>query len=385
MSITSQVPDAGTPIFDDRGYINPVWHSFFFMLLRRTGGTEGVDPVEQNDRINSLERRADETEVYEYSEAPSAPVPDDFDLGYAWNHGVQYDPLHHAIATTIANGFMSSADKTKLDSVTAGAAVASVSGSAPIQSSGGTTPSISIVAATSLAAGSMSAADKAKLDGMTAGAAVASVSGTAPIVSSGGTTPAISITPATTGAAGSMSAADKMAIDSLAPTASPTFAEINLTQGHVVFPATQVPSANANTLDDYEEGTWTPTLTCSTPGDLNVVYSVRAAIYTKVGRLVTASFVIQTSTFTRTTAAGGLLISGFPFAMSGITSVAGKLDWSGVTKAGFTDISLLLPSGSAVSQVIANGSGVARASVLITDLPSGGTVYLSGSIQYTSA
>lgn len=43
------------------------------------------------------------------------------------------------------------------------------------------------------AAGFMSGADKAKLDGLTPGAAVASVSGTAPIVSSGGTTPAISL------------------------------------------------------------------------------------------------------------------------------------------------------------------------------------------------
>ena len=44
---------------------------------------------------------------------------------------------------------------------------------------------------------------------------VSSVSGVAPIVSSGGTTPAISITAATTLAAGSMSAADKTKLDSL--------------------------------------------------------------------------------------------------------------------------------------------------------------------------
>jgi len=42
------------------------------------------------------------------------------------------------------------------------------------------------------------------------------VSGTAPIVSSGGNTPAISITAATTGAAGSMSSADKAKLDEIA-------------------------------------------------------------------------------------------------------------------------------------------------------------------------
>lgn len=48
--------------------------------------------------------------------------------------------------------------------------VTSVSGTAPITSSGGATPAIGITAATSGAAGSMSAADKSKLDGIEAGA-----------------------------------------------------------------------------------------------------------------------------------------------------------------------------------------------------------------------
>jgi len=136
------------------------------------------------------------------------------------------------------NLFLTSAERTKLTSVTSGAAVASVSGTAPIVSSGGTTPAISITAATISAAGSMSAADKSKLDGIAAGAEVnvnadwnavsgdaqilnkptivSSVTGTAPIVSSGGTTPAISITAATISAAGSMSSADKSKLDGIA-------------------------------------------------------------------------------------------------------------------------------------------------------------------------
>ncbi len=51
-----------------------------------------------------------------------------------------------------------------------GGGVSSVSGTAPITSTGGATPAIGITAATSGAAGSMSAADKAKLDGVEAGA-----------------------------------------------------------------------------------------------------------------------------------------------------------------------------------------------------------------------
>jgi hypothetical protein len=52
--------------------------------------------------------------------------------------------------------------------------------------------------------------------GSLASTAVQSVTGTAPIISSGGTTPAISISAATTGAAGSMSSADKTKLDGIA-------------------------------------------------------------------------------------------------------------------------------------------------------------------------
>ena len=47
------------------------------------------------------------------------------------------------------------------------------------------------------------------------GGTVTAVTGTAPIVSSGGNTPAISITAATTSAAGSMSSADKTKLDNI--------------------------------------------------------------------------------------------------------------------------------------------------------------------------
>jgi hypothetical protein len=61
-------------------------------------------------------------------------------------------------------------------------------------------------------AGRLPAVDASQLTGLPSGG-VSSVSGTAPIVSSGGNTPAISITAATTSAAGSMSGADKQKID----------------------------------------------------------------------------------------------------------------------------------------------------------------------------
>lgn len=56
---------------------------------------------------------------------------------------------------------------------------------------------------------------------------------------------------------------------------------LTLGQGAIVFPATQVAAAGVNTLDDYEEGTWTPTLAGYTTAG-----TVTTAKYTKVGDLV---------------------------------------------------------------------------------------------------
>lgn len=345
MSITSQVPDAGTPIFDDRGYINPVWHEFFFNLLRRTGGTVGVDAGTQEGRIDTLERRTVEIEAYEYSNVPNFKSVSQIDLGFAPSHGVQYDPLHHAIASATDNGFMSSADKAKLDGVTPGATVASVGGTAPIVSSGGASPVISISPATIGTAGSLSASDKTKLDSMSSGAAVASVSGTAPIDSSGGATPVISITAATTVAAGSMSAADKTIVDALS----------------VV-------------------GTWTPTLSFATPGNLAVTYSTQTGHYVKSGKMVALTFTIITSAFTHTTAAGNLVVSGFPFTLSGPPRMSGALDFQGITMAGYTSFSLVAVPGSSIGQVVAYGSGQPRANATITNAPTGSSMFLSGTL-----
>jgi len=84
---------------------------------------------------------------------------------------------------------------------------------------------------------------------------------------------------------------------------------INLTSGQIVFPATQNPSAGANTLDDYEEGTWTPAFSDAS----SVTYTQQTGRYVKVGRTVTVQGVIRWSSFT---AGGNLRLGGVPFTPS---------------------------------------------------------------------
>jgi hypothetical protein len=54
-------------------------------------------------------------------------------------------------------------------------------------------------------------------------------------------------------------------------------------------------TASANALDDYEEGTWTPTIGS---GSSVFTYTNQVGVYTKIGRLVYATFDISYSSFT---------------------------------------------------------------------------------------
>jgi hypothetical protein len=78
----------------------------------------------------------------------------------------------------------------------------------------------------------------------------------------------------------------------------------------VAFPATQVPSTNANTLDDYEEGTWTPTDASGAALSL----TINNAFYTKIGRFVNLSADI---TYPATADGSPTAIGGNPFTIAG--------------------------------------------------------------------
>lgn len=78
----------------------------------------------------------------------------------------------------------------------------------------------------------------------------------------------------------------------------------------ITFPATQSASSDANTLDDYEEGTWTPTIIGSTTAGTVNYGGARNGRYTKIGRLVQFECYVTWSSGTGT---GSLRVSGLPF------------------------------------------------------------------------
>ena len=68
----------------------------------------------------------------------------------------------------------------------------------------------------------------------------------------------------------------------------------------------------ANHLDDYEEGTWTPTISGTTSGSVPIT-TVNSARYTKVGNLVTIQAYLSNIAGSSSTAVGPLVIGGLPF------------------------------------------------------------------------
>ena len=103
----------------------------------------------------------------------------------------------------------------------------------------------------------------------------------------------------------------------------------------ITFPAAQSASTDANTLDDYEEGTWTPTLRFGS-ASVGITYAVQSGVYTKIGNLV---FVVaRIGLSSKGTSTGSVDISGAPFAGAVVSGcgagTGGPLDWASFNTTG---------------------------------------------------
>jgi hypothetical protein len=136
---------------------------------------------------------------------------------------------------------------------------------------------------------------------------------------------------------------------------------------------------------DYAQGTWTPVLTCVTPGNLTIVYFLQSGRYTKLANYVILSWIIVTSTFTWTTASGIISITGLPFPAKNIANYyqfQGGLQWQGITKVGYTHAYPVFSPGVSTFGINMSGSAQAVANIAISDLPTLGGVNLSGVAFY---
>jgi hypothetical protein len=78
----------------------------------------------------------------------------------------------------------------------------------------------------------------------------------------------------------------------------------------ITFPASQNQSSNANTLDDYEEGSWTPLVQFG-GSSTGVTYTYRTGTYVKIGRQVTVWVTFYLSN--KGSSTGDFQIAGLPY------------------------------------------------------------------------
>lgn len=168
-----------------------------------------------------------------------------------------------------------------------------------------------------------------------------------------------------------------------------------LTANGLTFPAVQVSSADVNTLDDYEEGTWTPNYMSNDifNGDITITYSTTPTKgrYRKIGAVVFIEFSIVTSSVTVTGATSDVLsveglpfapISGFPLGSSQIL-INQNLGWTTAAPAfgQITTTNLSFATGSIALSTKTSPDVLTPSSITGANLTSGSTkntIYASG-------
>ena len=137
-------------------------------------------------------------------------------------------------------------------------------------------------------------------------------------------------------------------------TGQATIPTINLTGGQIAFPASQSSSSDANTLDDYEEGTWTPSLTGT------ATYTLQSGKYTKIGNFVWAEFRLKINVIG--TSSGENQVQGLPFTGAGspINSSGGVSYWNSLA---VSPNYLSLQVSNTATNVMVVGTTAAQASI----------------------
>jgi hypothetical protein len=88
----------------------------------------------------------------------------------------------------------------------------------------------------------------------------------------------------------------------------------------ITFPATQSASSNANTLDDYEEGTWTPNLAFG-GSSTGITYTEQLGLYVKIGQFCWLQ--VTVSLTSKGSATGLFSITNIPFTSSSVNGHRG--------------------------------------------------------------
>lgn len=146
---------------------------------------------------------------------------------------------------------------------------------------------------------------------------------------------------------------------------------LTVSGGGVAFPATQVASSNPNVLDDYEEGTFTPTIVGTTSAGVGT-YADQVGLYVKIGGWVFYQCRLGWSAHTGT---GNMELAGMPFVAAAGNQGPSSVAWNSLTYTGSGVV--LFPSSSSAQFLIRSlpATGAALGPVAIDTAAS---VYFNG-------
>lgn len=149
------------------------------------------------------------------------------------------------------------------------------------------------------------------------------------------------------------------------------------------FPAVQNASTDVNTLDDYEEGTWTPAITSAGGGA--ATYSVQVGRYVKIGKLVRVNGRVTLAT-KGTLAAGAVTITGLPFASDSTTNAdaAAIIGQYSLTTAIVSIFASIAANTSAIALQINTVAATSGTNLLVTDVAATSTFVFSASYMSQS-
>jgi hypothetical protein len=153
--------------------------------------------------------------------------------------------------------------------------------------------------------------------------------------------------------------------------------------GQIKFPSTQNASSDVNTLDDYEEGSWTPVLGGAS-GTSGQTYSIQNGHYVKIGQMVIATF--QTTLTAKGTITGDVVVSGLPFTAQNVSSIfwVAPVQWFGLATNWVNVIGLLQPNTTIMLIRGATAAGTANStSLAASDI--GNSTSVIGTIVYRAS
>jgi hypothetical protein len=151
----------------------------------------------------------------------------------------------------------------------------------------------------------------------------------------------------------------------------------------ISFPASQSASSDANTLDDYEEGSWTPSFVGSSTNP-TVVYGTRVGYYVKVGQMVYCT--LRMNVTSTSGGSGNLYVSGMPFAQKTSTDqfATFSLGYHNAFATAAPTYGRWYGPGSAVFELYYMGGATTESAVNVTHLQSNTQLIISFVYQSAS-